>query len=80
MFALIGCQFAQKGHTKWAKVVDEKKDQLFCCLSVCNFEPKILFKGVHLTNSEKVFDRKVCLLKKIKNKYMSPYSFLFCTQ
>ena len=55
------------------KLVDEKNDQLFCCLSVCDFEPKILFKGVHLTNSEKVFDRKVyCLLKKIKKKYMSP--------
>ena len=54
MFALIGCQFAQKVHTKCAKLVDEKNDQLFCCLSVCDFEPKIIFKGVHLTNSESV--------------------------
>ena len=51
---LIGCQFAQKVHTKWARQVDEKNDQLFCCLSVCDFEPKIIFKGVHLTNSESV--------------------------
>jgi len=40
-------------YTKCAKVVDEKNDQLFCCLSVRDFEPKILFKGVHLTNSGK---------------------------
>jgi len=50
---LIGCQFAQNVHTKCAKLVDEKKNQLFCCLSVRDFELKILFKGVHLTNSEK---------------------------
>ena len=41
--ALIGCQFEHKSHTKCAKLVDEKMDQLFCCL----------------TNSEKMFDRKV---------------------
>jgi len=70
MCALIGCQFAHN-----AKLVDEKNDQLFCCLSVPDFELKILFNGVHLSNSEKMFDRKVYILfiKKFKNKYMSPY-------
>ena len=52
--ALLGCQSAQKVHKKCAKLVDEKNDQLFCCLCVHDFEPKILFKGVHLTNSEKI--------------------------
>ena len=51
-----------KKFTKCAKLVDEKNNQLFCCLSVRDFELKILFKGAHLTNSEKNVDRKVdCL-------------------
>jgi len=67
MFALIGCQFAQKVHTKCAKVVDEKNYQQFCCLSVCDFEPKILFKGVHLTILEKCsIERYIVYLKKQK--------------
>ena len=34
---------------------------MFCSLSVREFEPKILIKGVHLTNFEenKLFDRKL---------------------
>ena len=60
---------------KCAKLVDEKNDQLFCCHSVRDFELKILFKGVHLTNSEKLFDRKLYCLSKKYNKYMSPYYF-----
>ena len=60
MCALIGCQFAQKVHTRCDKLVDEKNDQLFC---VHVFELKILFKGVHLTNSEKkMFDRMLYCL------------------
>jgi len=44
----------KKVQTKCAKLVDEKIYQLVCCLSVLlDFEPKILFKGVHLTSSEK---------------------------
>jgi len=39
--------------TKCAKLVDEKNHQLVCCLSDREFKLKILFKGVHLTNSEK---------------------------
>ena len=35
---------------KCAKLVDEKNNRLFCCVSVRDFEPKILIKGVHLTN------------------------------
>ena len=55
-----------KKFTKCAKLVDEKKNQLFCCLSVRDFELKILFKGVHLTNSEKnLFNRKVYCLSNI---------------
>ena len=42
-----------KVHTKCAKLVDEKNNQLFCCLSVRDLELKIIFKGVHLSNSEK---------------------------
>jgi len=30
-----------------------KNNRLFCCLSVRNFEPKLLIKGVHLTHFEK---------------------------
>ena len=57
-------------------------------LSVRDFEPKILIKGVHLTHFEKT-DRKLffsfeerytyCLSKKAK-KFMSPYYFLFYIQ
>ena len=43
----------QKVHTKCAELVDENNDRLFCCVSVNNFESKILIKGVHLTNFEK---------------------------
>ena len=69
-----------------------KKNRLFCCLSVRDFEPNILIKGVHLTCFEKkpTFDRKLifsyeerhtyCLSKKAKDKYMSPYYLLFCIQ
>ena len=39
--------------TQFAKLVDEKNDQLFCCGSVRDFELKILFKGIQLSNSEK---------------------------
>jgi len=35
------------------KLVDEKNNRLFCCVSVRDFEPKILIKDVHLTNFEK---------------------------
>ena len=49
----------------------EKNDQLFCCLSVRDFELKILFKGVHLTNSEKMFDRKLYCLSKKKYIYVT---------
>jgi len=41
-----------KKFTKCAKLVDEKNNQLFCCLSVRDFQLKILFKSAHLTNSE----------------------------
>ena len=44
---------AQNIHTKCAKIVDAKNNWLFCCLSVHDFEPKILIKGVHLTNLKK---------------------------
>jgi len=47
--ALIGCH-CTKVYTKCAKLVDEKNYQLFCCVKVCDFESKILIKGVHLTN------------------------------
>jgi len=40
-----------KVYTKYAKLVDEKKNRMFCCVRV--FEPKILIKGVHLTNLKK---------------------------
>jgi len=45
------------------------------------FELKILFKGVHLTNSEKKcsIERYIVYRKKQKIS-MSPYSFLFCAQ
>jgi len=32
------------------KKIDEKNNRLFCCVSVRDFEPKILIRGVHLTN------------------------------
>jgi len=41
-------------YTKCAKLVDEKNDRLFCCVSVPDFEPKILIKWVHLTNKTMV--------------------------
>jgi len=41
---------AQNVYTKCAKLVDKKNNRLFCCVSVLDFEPKILIKGVHLTN------------------------------
>jgi len=51
---------AQIIRTKCAKLVDEHNNRLFCCLSDCEFEPKILIKGVHLTHFEKrLFDRKL---------------------
>jgi len=46
--ALIGCH-CTKVSTKSAKLVDEKYNRLFCCVSVRDFESKILIKGVHLT-------------------------------
>ena len=49
IFALIGCH-CTKVYTKCAKLVDKKNNRLFCCVSVCNFEPNVLIKGVHLTN------------------------------
>ena len=71
--ALIGCH-CTKVHTKCAKLVDENFYRLFCCPSVRDFEPKILVKCVHLTNFEKLFDRKFsyeewytyCMSKKSK--------------
>jgi len=33
---------AQQEYTKCAKLVDENNNRLFCCVSVCDFEPKIL--------------------------------------
>ena len=58
-------------HTKRAKLVDEKNDQLFCCLSVHDFQLKILFKGAHLTKfwRKKMVNRKVYCLSK-KQKYV----------
>jgi len=41
---------------KCAKLVDEKYNRLFCCVSVRDFESKILIKGVHQTN--KMLDGK----------------------
>jgi len=53
---LIGCQFAQKNHTKCAKLVDENIYQLFCCL----------------TNSEKKCSiERYVYPKKIKIKYVT---------
>jgi len=47
-------------HTKFtkkcAKLVDENNNQLFCCVS--DIEPKVLIKGVHLTNL-----KKTCLIE-----------------
>jgi len=49
---------AQTVYTKCAKLVDEQNNQLLCCVSVRDFEPKILIK--HLTNLKKeLFDRKL---------------------
>jgi len=42
----------QKVYTKCAKLV-ETNNRLFCCISVRDFEPKLLIKGVHLTNIKK---------------------------
>jgi len=44
-----------KKYIKCAKLVDEKiiDNRLFCCVGVRDFEPKILIKGVHLTNTKK---------------------------
>jgi len=41
---------AHNVYTKCAKLVDEKNIRLFCCIRVRDFEPKLLIKGVHLTN------------------------------
>ena len=61
---LIGCQFAQKNHTKCAKLVDENIYQLFCCL----------------TNSEFFFSIERYVYPKKSKLSMSPYYFLFCIQ
>jgi len=71
-------------------LVDEKKNQLFCCVSVRDFEPKILIKGVHLTNKKNLFNRKLIFflwgkiyilwIQKSKKRYMSPYYFLLYIQ
>ena len=53
---------------KCAKLVDEKNDQLFCCHSVRDFELKILFKGVHLTNSEKKCSKERYIVYRKKQK------------
>ena len=51
----------------------KKNNGLFCCLSVRDFEPNVLIKGVHLTILEKyLFYRKlkgihIVNLKKAKN-------------
>jgi len=42
----------QNIRTEYAKLVDENNYRLFRFLSVRDFEPKILIKGVHLTNFE----------------------------
>ena len=50
-------KFLHKVYTKCAKLVDEKNYQMVCCVnsvSVHDFEPQILIKGVHLSNFEKV--------------------------
>jgi len=44
------------------------------------FELKILFKGVHLTNSEKKCSIERYVYRKKQKISMSPYSFLFCAQ
>ena len=38
---------------KCAILVDEIDNRLICCVSVRDFEQKILIKGVHLTNYKK---------------------------
>jgi len=89
---LVAYVIAQKVYTKCAKLVDEKNNRLFCCVSVRDFEPEILIKGVLLTNVAP----KNCLIesrffsneerytyyesKKGELKHMSPYSFLFYIQ
>ena len=59
-----------------------KKNQQFCCVSVRDFEPKILIQSVHITNLKKtLFDRKLIFsYEEIQKKYMSPYYFLFYTE
>ena len=37
-----------KRFTQCAKLVDEKNNRLFCCVSVRDFESKILIKGVKM--------------------------------
>jgi len=73
-----------KVHTKCAKLVDEKKNRLFCCASVRDFEPKILIK-LKKTVGQKVYFllRKKCIHimnPKSSKKYMSPYYFWFYIQ
>ena len=66
-------------YTTCAKIVDERNNRLFCCLSDRDFEPRILLKGVHLTKIEKkCLWRKVYKLLSRKAKmYMSPYYCFF---
>ena len=67
--ALIGCQFAQKVHTKCAKLVDAKKLSTvllsYKCWTKCSIERYIVYPKNQ---------KQVCHLS------MSLYSFLFCTQ
>ena len=75
---------AQNVYTKCAKLVDEKNNRLFCCVNDLDFEPKILIKGVHLTNKKK-FRQKVdfflmkkgihVIIQKSKNKYVTVLLF-----
>ena len=44
------------------KLVDETNNQLFCCLSVRGFEPKILIKVYILHMLEKLFNRKLIVI------------------
>jgi len=43
----------KKVYIKRGKLDDDKNNRLFCCVSVRDFEPKILTKGVNLTNFKK---------------------------
>ena len=63
----------QNIRTEYAKLVDENNYRLFRFLSVRDFEPKILIKGVHLTNIMK----KGIQYKNVKSKIIYVTVLLF---